>query len=299
MTGFEYPAPMRVRGVLAALILAIGPGGVAAAQDEVPGESVPRPLWEAGVAVGAVSAQTYAGADRRELYWAAAPYIVYRGRHVRAAGRSVRLVLYERPGFWTDLSGGGWLPVDTGDNPVRAGMPDLDFTLQAGPRVNYLVRGSRAGDTILRLAVRGVWSVDGVDEISHRGFIAQPAVRVGVRPGGPDARLSAAVTLSTLWGDAEHNGYFYNVEAPYVTPERPAYRSGPGLVWTAVGMSVGWRFTPRLRLSLSVDFKTLAGSVVEDSPLVTDRNAVTVGAGLVWVFKQSARTVAGRPAEGG
>ena len=68
--------------------------------------------------------------------------------------------------------------------------------------------------------------------------------------------------------------------------------------WTA-SIHSGWRFTPRLRLNLSVNLKTLAGSVVEDSPLVADRNAVSVGAGLVWVFKQSERTVAGRPAVGG
>jgi outer membrane protein len=297
--GFGYPHPMRVRGVAAAWALAIGLGGTAAAAGEVPDEPAPQPLWEVGLAGGAVSVQNYAGAAERELYWAVTPYVVYRGRYFRAAGRSVRLVLYERPRFWTDLSGGGWVPVDAGDNPVRAGMPDLDYTVQAGPRFNYLVRRGPRGTTILRLAVRGVWSVDGLNDISHRGAIAQPALRVGVLPEERDAPMSAAVTLSSLWGNGEHNGYFYDVPAAYATPQRPAYRSGAGLVWTAVGVTLGWRLTPDLRLHLSMNLRTLAGSVVEDSPLVTDRNPVSVGAGLVWVFLRSERTAVRRPAEAG
>lgn len=305
----RYAGAMRLRGLAAVPVLAVllaGPCGAAArdgSAEDPPGAppdgpaEAPKPLWELGLTGGAVSVETYAGSSRRELYWAAAPYVIYRGRWLRASGRSVRLVFYERPRLWADLSGGGWVPVDAGDNPVRAGMPDLDYTVQAGPRLNYRARRGPRSETLLRLAVRGVWSVDGVHDIGHRGYVARPSVRVGVRPEEPDARLSAAVTFSTLWGDDEHNAYFYDVPPAYATPSRPAYRSGPGLVWTSVGMSVGWRLHRDLRLGVFVSLKTLAGSVVEDSPLVTDRNSVSAGAGLVWVFLRSARTVAPRPAD--
>jgi outer membrane protein len=255
----------------------------------------PLPLWEAGIAVGFVSVQTYTGASTRKARTLPAPYVVYRGRWLRASGRSVRLVFYERPRLWADLSAGGWIPVSSEDEPARAGMPRRDFTVQAGPRLNYRAWRTARTDTVLRLAVRAVWSVDGWNDTSHRGWIAQPAVAFSFRPWG---RLSTGVSLSTLWGDAEQNGYFYNVPAPFATPERPAYRSGAGLVWTALKLSAAWRFNPDLRLGVFVNLKTLEGSVVADSPLVSRRASVSAGAGLVWVFAHSQRTAAGRPPAG-
>lgn len=275
-----------------------GPAGEGETDAAAPPEVAsprPLPLWEAGIAVGFVSVQTYAGASTRKARSLPAPYVVYRGRWLRASGRSVRLVFYERPRLWADLSAGGWIPVSARDEPVRAGMPRLDYTVQAGPRLNYRLRRTERTDTVLRLAVRSVWSVDSWNDTSQRGFIAQPAVSFGFRPGG---RLSTGASLSALWGNAEQNGYFYDVPAAFATPERPAYRSGTGLVWTALNLGVGWRFNRDLRLGLFVNVKTLEGSVVVDSPLVSRHTSVGAGVGLVWVFTRSERTVAGRPADG-
>lgn len=252
----------------------------------------PEPVWEAGVAGGVASTATYVGSSRRDVYAAAFPYVAYRGPWLRVSGRSARVILRETPRYWIDLSGGGWFPVRQGDDSARAGMPDLDFTFQAGPRVNYLARSAPRRSILLRLAARGVWSAGAPNDISHRGFLVEPAARLSLRPGGPGGRLGFGVTLSTLLGDAEHNAYFYDVPAAYVTPTRPAYRSGWGPVSHGLTLTLSWRIGRGVSLGLFTQARTLEGTVVGDSPLVNDNLALAVGAGFNWVFWRSERTVA-------
>jgi len=256
-----------------------------------PPPSKPQPLWEAGVAGGVASVAKYAGSSERHLYFAGFPYLIYRGPWLRITGRSAHLMLVEAPRYWLDLSGGGWLPVNAGNDAARLGMPDLDVTLQAGPRINYLAASTARSDTVLRLAVRAVWSAAAPNDISHRGYIMEPAVRVAIRPLGRKGRLSVGATLSALLGDSEHNAYFYDVSPRFATPDRPAYKSGAGLVSYALGLSAGWKLTENLQFGVSAQVRTLVGTVVGDSPLVEDDRSYTVGAGLNWIFWKSERTM--------
>jgi len=288
-------AAMAAGTLLLAVPLAWGETGLEAdADDTEAGSAEPRPLWEAGIAAGAVSLRTYAGSSTRRFYAAGSPYFVYRGPHLRASGRSVRVVLFERPRLWADLSGGGWLPISARDDPARDGMPRVDFTVQAGPRINYRLPGTGPGDVVARLAVRAVWSARTFMDVSQRGYVVEPVLDTSL---GITRRLRVGFRFSGLLGNGEHNGYFYDVPSAFATPERPAYDTGPGLVWLGARPSMSYRVSPVLRLGAFVDLKTLAGSVAEDSPLVRERHAVSAGVGLVWVFYRSRESVTGRPAD--
>jgi outer membrane protein len=257
-----------------------------------PPPPVPEPLWEAGVAAGVASVAKYAGSSRRDVYVAGFPYLVYRGPWLRVSGRSAHLVLAETPRYWVDISAGGWLPVSAGNDTARAGMPDLDLTLQAGPRINYLAVATRRSDTLLRLAARAVWSAAALNDISHRGYVLVPAVRETLRPWGREGRISLSATLSATIGDAEQNGYFYDVDPAFATPTRPAFSSGGGPVAYGLSLGASWKVTPRLRVGLYARGTTLEGTVVADSPLVQDTLTYAFGVGFNWVFWQSERKVA-------
>jgi MipA family protein len=251
----------------------------------------PQPVWEAGVAGGVASVERYAGSSRRAVYFAAFPYLVYRGPRLRISGSSARLVLAETPRFWLDISGGGWLPVHARNDAVRAGMPDLNLTFQAGPRVNYLALATPRSDTVLRLTARAVWSAAAVNDISHRGYVLEPAVRVSLMPGGRGGRFSFGSTLSALLGDSEVNAYFYDVPPAYATPERPAFHAGAGPVSYGLSVNASWKITPSVRVGLYAEAQTLAGTVVADSPLVQDHRSYAFGFGANWVFWRSERKV--------
>lgn len=257
-----------------------------------PPPAEPEPLWEAGVAVGVASVAKYAGSSRRDVYVAGFPYIVYRGPWLRISGRSAHLILAETPRYWLDVSGGGWLPVSAGNDTARVGMPKLHLTLQAGPRINYLAAATPNSDTLLRLAARAVWSAGAFNDITHRGYVLEPAVRLSLRPWGREGRLSFSTTLSALLGDAEHNGYFYDVDPQYAKADRPAFRSGAGPVSYALGLSASWKVTEQVHVGLYVRATTLNGTVVGDSPLVQDETTYAFGAGFNWVFWESKRKVA-------
>jgi MipA family protein len=251
----------------------------------------PQPVWEAGVAGGVASVSRYAGSSQRSLYVAGFPYLVYRGPRLRITGSSARLVLAETPRFWLDVSAGGWLPVNARSDSARAGMPDLDLTFQAGPRVNYLAVATPRSDTVVRLAARAVWSVAALDSISHRGYVLEPAVRVSFLPQGHGGHFSLGTSLSTLLGDSEQNAYFYDVPPAYATATRPAFHAGAGPVSYALSLNASWKITPNVRVGLYAQAETLAGTVVTHSPLVQEDRSYAFGFGANWVFWRSERKV--------
>ncbi len=256
-----------------------------------PPPSEPQPVWEAGVAAGVASVAKYAGSNRRDVYVAGFPYLIYRGPWLRVSGRSAHLILAETPRYWLDISGGGWLPVNAGNDTARAGMPDLDLTVQAGPRINYLAAATPRSDTLLRLAARAVWSAAAFNDVSHRGYIVEPAVRLTLRPWGRNGRFSLSTTVSADLGDSEVNGYFYDVDSAFATPTRPAFSSGAGLAAYNASVSASWKVTPRVHVGVYVRGTTLKGTVVEDSPLVQSDHSYAFGVGFNWIFWRSERKV--------
>lgn len=251
----------------------------------------PQPVWEAGVAGGVASVARYAGSSQRNVYVAGFPYLVYRSPRLRITGSAARLILAETPRFWLDISAGGWLPVNAQSDSARAGMPDLDLTFQAGPRINYVAIATPRTDTVLRLATRAVWSAAALDDISHRGYVLEPAVRVSVLPGGRGGRLSLGTSLSVLLGDSEQNAYFYDVAPAYATPARPAFHAGAGPVSYALSLTASWKITRSIRVGLYAQAETLAHTAVSDSPLVQDNRSFAYGVGANWVFWRSERKV--------
>lgn len=261
----------------------------------------PKPLWEAGIGAGAAWYPTYPGGVARKRAAAGAPYIIYRGRYLRASGRSISAVLYESPRTWIDLGGSGWLPVDSSDEPARAGMPDLDATVQVGPRYNRLLVDRPHLELLARLPVRGVWSADNhVLDLSHRGYAVEPALKVSAWPGaGRHGHVKFTLTLAALWGSAECNGYFYDVPPAFATPSRPAFSAGSGWTNFSARAAASWYITDRVRVGGFIHSKFLSGTAVADSPLAVKNAAATLGVGLTWVFAVSERTVTGRHVDNG
>ena len=124
-----------------------------------PALSEEKPLWEAGPGIGPLRFPDYRGSDEASLYPVPLPYFVYRGDILRADRDGVRGRLFNREYAELSVSVSGTIPVQSEDNTARRGMPDLDYLVELGPRLQWTVaRAARWAKLDFELPVRAVFS---------------------------------------------------------------------------------------------------------------------------------------------
>lgn len=260
------------RFVLGAAVAA----GVAAA----PCARADAPLWELGAGVAALRLPHYRGADQSRNWLLPIPYLVYRGRILRADREGARAMLVERERFDVDLSVAAGAPADSSANDARRGMPDLDPTLEFGPSANFTL--ARGADWTLdaRLPLRAVFALG--SSLRQIGWSAAPNVNLDLRWQG----WTLGVQLAALAGDRRLHETYYGVAPADATATRSAYR--------ARGGRAGWQGTlgasrreGALWYGAFVRADSLDGAVFEASPLVRRRHGLSFGVGASWVFAAS------------
>lgn len=245
-----------------------------------------EPRWEVGVAVGAASLPQYMGSDERYTIAAPIPYIVYRGERLKIDRGSITSELFGIHGLTLDASLGAALPVRN-KNRARAGMPSLKFSLQAGPRLNWRMIDTDRYSYTIRLPWRGIMDTSG----SWLGWVTEPEMNAEFRLG---ERLELDLTAGLLYGSRAYMDHYYSVAPIYATATRPAYQARRGLHSLGVRAAVTYDITDTLTLFTALRYRNLASGVVADSPLVKDRNYLSVTAGIAWSFWTSEEQV---PAE--
>jgi len=276
-----------VRSALAAVAMAFAPA--AAAFEE--------PLWEVGLGVAAVHFPDYRGASRSQTYALPAPYFVYRGDFFKADRDGVRGIFFKTDRLNLNLSLGASLPVDSADNPVRMGMPDLKGAIEVGPSLDFSMWRSADGRSRLelRLPVRGAISVESSPEFIGTQFF--PNANVDVRDPLGFTGWNLGLVAGPVFTDARFNRYYYAVPPEFATPGRPAYSPGGGYGGAQFIAALSKRF-PKFWVAAFARYDTLKGAVFEESPLVTSSRYVAGGVAIAWVFGESSQRVQALDAEG-
>jgi len=254
--------------------------GAAQAQD-----SAGRPLWEiGGVALG-VSQQAYPGSDQRVRRGIALPYLIYRGRYLRADSDGVGVRPVKTPTYEFDISAAGAFGSDANRDPARRGMPNLGTLVEFGPRLKWHLGGSpEGGRWRLDLPLRGVFDLS--DSLNYKGAVFQPGI-VWAKRVAPAWNVSAS--LSMLVADERLANTFYEVEPRFATPTRPTYDAKAGLLATRLGASVSHDLTRDWTLFGFARLDSVAGAVNRDSPLVRQTTGGTVGIGVSWTWLRSSQ----------
>ena len=248
---------------------------------------VKRPLWELGAGVAALRFPDYRGSDESGAYLLPLPYVVYRGKFLRADREGARAVLVDVERFEVELSVSASVPTRSRSNAARSGMPDLPPSFEVGPKFNFaLLRSADQRMKLeLRLPVRAVYTV----ESSPRsvGTTFSPNLNLDLVRQGWNIGLQAG----PLYGDRRRHEHIYGVEPAFATAQRPAYRAGGGYAgWQALA-STSRRFA-NTWLGAFVRYDNLRNAVFADSPLVRRNHAFTMGVGIAWVFASSSVLVA-------
>ncbi len=251
-----------------------------------------KPLWEVGVVGGGGWLPDYPAADENHVRGIALPYLVYRGDFFRSGdGSGPRGLLVDVP--WLELNIGldASFPVDSSDNDAREGMDDLDYLLEAGPKlIVKLLYDDPINDLDLSLATRGVISTDISSNYRYQGVTVNPAVTIRRNDlFGVDLRGSAS--LGATFGSERFNEYFYEVRDRDVRPDRERFSADAGYVGSELSLGLSWGPTDRIRLFGGTQIGIWKGAENEDSPLFRDNVTFAVGGGLRWSFFVSDRKV--------
>ncbi len=250
-----------------------------------------KPLFEFGVVGGAGYVPNYPASDESSVEAIALPYFVYRGEIIRAGDRGlVRGRLIRRRNVELDISLSGSFSTDSDDNDARRGMPDLDYLVEVGPRLQLtLARAERWAKLELELPLRAVFSTD-LSSIDHRGFVFAPELAYqheNLLQTGTQLKLS----IGAKFADEELQDYFYEVDDRFETSTRPAFEADFGYLGSRLQLLASRPFGKRFRAFAGGAIDLHQGAANEDSPLFREDVTYSVGIGLIWSFYHSDRTV--------
>jgi MipA family protein len=252
-----------------------------------PAAAADLPLWEAGAGVAVLALPDYRGSDEGRGYVLPLPYFVYRGEFFKADRHGIRGRLFDTERAELDVSFFASLPVNSSDNVARAGMPDLEPSVEAGPLLKLRLWAGRGGAArAARAAARGV----------HRGILA--AIHRLGRHAAPESRPAGRGALAgwnfgllagPVYGDRRQHEYYYGV-APGSPRRAPGLRGAGGYGGFQFLASASRRFA-RTWVGAFVRADTLRGAVFEASPLVKRDSYFAAGVGISWVIDVSSRRV--------
>ncbi len=243
------------------------------------------PLWELGVGVAGVSQQAYPGSDQQAQRALALPYLIYRGKVLRADGDGAGLRAVRTDDFELDVSFAGTLSSGAETLRAREGMARLGTLVEAGPVARWFVNGRGAAQRlVLELPVRGVFELRNLNR--HRGMTFEPRLAWQRRPQADGWAYGASI--GAVVGDHRLGSTFYGVTAAEARPDRPAFDAKAGLIAWRLGGSVAKSLTPDLRLYAFGRLDSLAGAANRDSALVRQTTGATYGIGLSYTLMRSA-----------
>lgn len=262
----------------------------AVAQEDFYGHQLPK--FEGGVALGYFHIPRYPGSDENREIYLPLPFFIYRGDVVRAdrdgglRGRFLRGKAYE-----FDVSVGAAFASDSDENKARAGMPDLDWIGEVGPRLRIFVFRNSLSRLDFNFPVRHVFSTNFTSRWNARGFVFNPELEFRRRT---TFTKNASVVLSWDFTSAtkELMDYFYTVEASQATATRPAFDAKPGYFSSSFSAFFIKAFHEN-KVNVFTGFTTTSYDQAknEDSPLMKDKYTTSYYLGMTYNFLASKEMV--------
>jgi outer membrane scaffolding protein for murein synthesis (MipA/OmpV family) len=253
-----------------------------------------KPRWEFGLGAASVSVPDYPSSPRSAERSLVLPYFIYRGERVRMQNGGVNAVAVENSRFTLDLSVGGSLNADSSANPLRVGMPDLDYLFEIGPRLEWRFFDRQGADgRRSRLnwssAARAVLSTD-FSSIEGQGFVVSSKLNYRL-DGVFDPRLSVILSAGPVWASERLHDYFFEVDPQFATANRPAFDADGGYLGTDLRLGLMFKFRPNLRVVAGFASSVHDGSANTDSPLYERDSTSGFAVGLIWQIRRSEDTV--------
>ena len=267
-----------------------------AATDERPVRAgfAARPRWEIGVGGGYLESFDYPGSEDPNRRTIALPFAIYRGPVLRLGDGGARAMAIERPRVQLAVSFGGSLSSSAESDGARAGLPDLDYLFEAGPRLRLVLADRPTGDggrwqANASVAARAVVSTDLDDELDGRGALGEIGLSIARRRVA-GSRFDLFGRIGARFADDRLHEYYYEVPPAFATDARPAYDAGGGYLGAGLQLGLAFRPTERVRLFLGLSHDRYDGAANEASPLLEADATTAAALGFAWtVFRSRSR----------
>lgn len=249
-----------------------------------------KPLWEVGAGIGALLFDDYRGSDESNLYPIPVPYLVYRGRILKADREGVRGLLFDRRYATLNVSVNATTPVQSDDNGARRGMPDIKSTFELGPSLDlHLWRSTDERIKLdLLLPLRAPITIESSPQ--SIGWIFSPRLNVDFQDVAGYTGWNLGVSIGPMYADRKYHRYFYSVRGEDATATRPQYQAGGGYSGSHLIVALSKRF-PKYWVGAFMRYDALSGAAFEDSPLVKRDSSLAAGFGIAWIIGQSKQLV--------
>ncbi|MCY4524684.1 MAG: MipA/OmpV family protein, partial [Halobacteriovoraceae bacterium] len=225
----------------------------------------------------------YRGSDQMKNYFIPMPFFIYTSKHIEAEPSFIRGTFFKKGSIALKLSILAGLSVESETNRAREGMPDLGFTLEAGPMI--LVRLWTSPDKMhyinFESPFRYVFELDippqgvGLFTVPYLNFVNLPRKETW--------NWGIEFSIALQFADESYHNHYYAVGPDYVRPGRPQYTSKGGYNGHSFVLIFTRRFK-HLYLMPFLRYDSLRGVVFEDSPLVKKKDYFIVGMGSFWMF---------------
>ncbi|MDH5485800.1 MAG: MipA/OmpV family protein [Gammaproteobacteria bacterium] len=241
--------------------------------------------WELGAGISYFHIPYYSGGVGSKNYLLPFPHILVESDYLSLERNVISGHLFSTDEFKVDISFSGALKADSNDIELRKGMPDLNYVIEAGPSLKWLLQGEFNKDYELtfELPIHRVVTTD-LRQVDAIGWRYKPGLYV--KKKYPGWTVNADVSL--LYATQDYHAYFYSVDNAYVTADRSAYRASSG--FSGVEYSLKFKtHSKNMNMGFLMIYTRLDQAVFNDSPLVAETNSLTLGVYASWVFWGSAK----------
>lgn len=243
-----------------------------------------EPHLDLGAGPLIVSGNHYRGSDQSNIWIFPLPYFSYKSDRLEAEPSFIRGVLFHNRWFAFKLSLVPGLNVETKKNRARAGMPVIDYSLEAGPMaiVRLWENEARTLFVNFEVPVRESFAVNS-KTIRAAGWITVPYVNLIYKPREKGWSFDSEFSVSPMYASAKYHDRFFSVAPQFQTPERPAYKAGGGYSGLQSAVVFNKRFEDIAVLSF-LRWDNISKAVFKSSPLVKTQNYFIGGLGVFWMF---------------
>lgn len=244
-----------------------------------------RALLELGLGIGSTRIEDYPGSDQSHLHTLVLPVARYRGKILKADEvDGYRAEIIQSPKYEFNLSFGGSFPADSSNNLARTGMPNLDWTAEIGPRINYfLIREGTAQRLRLGLPLRALL-VTNFQYLDFVGYVIAPEIEF--QKNFLCTTCFWSTTLTSSFVSQGVANFFYQVEPRFETAERSKYSARAGFLGTDISEVLMVDRNPYLFfLGLTHSLRNQSANI--DSPIFRARYNTSAFAAFSWFFAYS------------
>lgn len=239
----------------------------------------PQPKWQFGLGLGSQTLADYRGSSYYQTQFLPIPFVMYNGDYLKIDRDGARGDYRWSDQLEFNISADAALNGDSEDNPLRAGMPQLNSAFEIGPSVNWAFMGSTMNDGwSLRLPLRSVYTF-GSEGFGHQGYTFSPKLTWRK----PMFSWIGSLNLGPMWASEDYHDYYYSVAPAFATTSRPAYQARAGYSGFMGKISLKRNFG-HYWLGAFIRADVLNGAVFLDSPLVEEKTSGSLGLAAVYLF---------------